>query len=94
MIEQSISCVPVQGKANVWQFELDYPELPDVNLAEKYKCGANSNKSIAIKSTTNLRNKLDKEGFLDDFHEQITTAINKGEFIIVKDKVAKARPIN
>ena len=90
MIEESISCVPVAGKTNVWKFELDYPELPDVNLSEKYKCGANSNKNIAIKSTTNLRNKLDKEGFLDEFHTQITTAIEKGEFVIVTPEVAKA----
>ena len=37
-----------------------------------------------------MRNKLDKEGFLDNFHAQIITAIEKGEFVIVTPEVAKA----
>ena len=48
MIDESITCVPVPDKDNTWQFELDYPELPDVNLSEKYQCGAKSNRSIAV----------------------------------------------
>merc|ERR1712208_126699 len=63
MIDESITCVPVPGKDNTWQFELDYPELPDINLSEKYQCGAKSNRSIAVQSSTNLRKKLEREVF-------------------------------
>merc|ERR1711888_536945 len=80
----------VAGKDNTWQFELDYPELPDVNLCEKYQCGAKSKRNIAVQSSSNLRTKLEREGFLNEFHEQIMTAINKGEFIQVTDEVKKA----
>ena len=90
MLDESITCVPVPDKENTWQFELDYPELPDVNLSEKYQCGANSNRNVAVQSSTNLRKKLEREGFLDEFREQIMTAVNKGEFLQVTDEVKNA----
>merc|ERR1712082_503616 len=90
MIDESISCVPVPDKKDIWQFELDYPVLPDVNLTEKYQCGANSNKNVAIQSSTNLRKKLERENLLDEFHEQITKALDKGEFLQVSEEVERA----
>ena len=68
-------------------FELDYPELPDVNLSQKYLAGQRSNKAIAVQSSTNLREKLDKEVFWGDFHEQIMSAVEKGEFMVVTENV-------
>ena len=73
-------------------FELDYPELPDVNLSQKYLAGGRSNKAIAVQSSTNLRKKLEREGYLEDFHEQIWAAVEKGEFIEVTDEVKQSHP--
>ena len=70
-------------------FELDYPELPDVNLSEKYQAGAKSHRCIAVQSSTNLRKKLEREGYLTEFHDQIMSAVNKGEFLEVNDDVRK-----
>ena len=87
LLDEAISCVSVAGKENVWMFELDYPELPDVDLSQKYLAGQSSNKAVAVQSSTSLRKKLDKEGYLEDFHEQIMSAVEKGEFMIVTENV-------
>ena len=65
----------------------DYPELPGVELTQKYSAGQGSNKNIAIQSSTNLRKKLEREGYLVDFHTQIWDAVQKGEFVEVNDEI-------
>merc|ERR1712030_159827 len=48
-----------------------------------------SNKKIAVQSSTSLRKKLEREGYLMDFHTQIWDAVQKGEFVEVDDEVRR-----
>ena len=68
-------------------FTLDYPELPGAGLAEKYEAGQGSNRNTARQSSINLRKKLEREGYLAEFNQQILDAVNKGEFVEVNDEV-------
>ena len=87
LIDEAIECVSVPGHDNKFMFVLDYPELPGVELIEKYSAGQGSNKNIAVQSSTNLRKKLEREGYLVDFHDQIWDAVKKGEFVEVNDEI-------
>ena len=40
-----------------------------------------------MQSSTNLRKKLEREGYLEDFHAQIWAAVEKGEFVEVTDEI-------
>ena len=71
-------------------FLLDYPELPGVELTQKYLAGQGSNKNVATQSSLNLRRKLKREGYLSDFHTQIWDSVEKGKFTEVTDQVRDA----
>ena len=75
-IHEAIHCVSVPGKDNQWMFLLDYPELPEVDLTQKYLAGQKSNKAIAVQSSTNLRKKLEREGYLEVFTFQLSRLIS------------------
>ena len=85
LIDEAIECVSVPGSDDRFMFTLDYPELPGAGLAEKYEAGQGSNRNTARQSSINLRKKLEREGYLTEFNQQIWDAVNKGEFVEVND---------
>ena len=89
LIDEAIECIAVPGINGQYMFTLDYPELPGACLAEKYEVGQGGNRNIARQSSINLRKKLEREGFLTEFTQQIWDAVKKGEFVQVNAEVRK-----
>ena len=89
LIDEAIECIAVPGSDGQYMFTLDYPELPGAGLAEKYEAGQGSNRNIARQSSINLRKKLEREGFLTEFNQQIWDAVKKGEIVEFNAEVRK-----
>ena len=87
LINESIQCVSLPESPDKFMFLLDYPELPGVELTQKYLAGQVSNQNVATQSSLNLQRKLEREGYLSEFHTQIWDSVEKGEFVEVTYQV-------
>ena len=68
LIDSAIQCVSLPGRADKFMFLLDYPELPGVELTQKYLSGQGSNKNVATQSTF-VANWSEKVTFLNFTHK-------------------------
>ena len=88
VLRQSLQIVPVQEHPKRFKLLCEYPVHQDVDLAYLYSA-SKSNRKMAVAASESLRKKLLKDNQLDAFHAKVIEGINKKQYKVINDDVAK-----